>query len=178
MTLGCCFCVDLQALCIFFTSEIEVRGKAAHAYITVPLLNLHVNNLHCRTFSEQKNISTAFQEEARKFLATGFGSIPLNPLRLGAQQWAELRKVLLVSERADKHKLPIFCSSCFQNTTSSTGKLPSQSLIRKSCSDRHPASAQSVPHFKELLLNIYAAFPPFEESSKWLLKETYFFFKR
>lgn len=116
--------MDLQALCIFFISKIEVRGKAAHAYITVPLLNLHVNNLHCCTFSEERNISTAFQEEAGKLLAPGFGSIPFNPLRLGAQQSAELRKVLPVSERPDKCKLPIFGSSCFQNTISSTGKAP------------------------------------------------------
>lgn len=78
---NCYFHVDLQALCIFSVSEIEVRGKAAHPYIIVPLLNLHVNNLHYCTFSEEWNISTAFQGEAGKTLAPGFGSISFTPLR-------------------------------------------------------------------------------------------------
>lgn len=78
---NCYFHVDLQALCIFSVSEIEVRGKAAHPYIIVPLLNLHVNNLHYCTFSEEWNISTAFQGEAGKTWAPGFGSISFTPLR-------------------------------------------------------------------------------------------------
>lgn len=74
---------------------------------------------------------------------------------------------------------PFLVAAAFRTPSLVLGKLLCQSLIQKSCSCRHPASAQSVPHFKELLLNICAAFSAFQESSKCLLQDTCtFFFSR